>query len=104
VADDTHTNYMPPLLPLEDLTIDGKTAEPLPLIIYDGALRGEYFNGDFLKMQARLVEVNQLGDSFPALLVTLWDNIKKIGEDPARQSVPSSPEAVESDREARAEV
>ena len=103
VADDTHTNYMPPLLPLEDLTIEGKSADPLPLIIYDGALRGEYFNGDILKMKARLVEVSQLGESYPALLVTLWDNIKKIGEDPARQSLPSAPVEAGGGRETRPE-
>ncbi len=91
VADDTHTNYMPPLLPLEDLKIGGKPADPLPLIIYDGALRGEYFNGDVLKMKARLIEVTQRGETFPALLVTLWDNIKKVGEDPRRQSAPAAP-------------
>ncbi len=80
VADDTHTNYMPPLLPLEDVTIDGEDADPLPLIIYDGALRGEFFNGDLLEMKARLVQVNQYDESFRAVLVTLWDNIKKVGE------------------------
>ena len=80
VVDDTHTNYMPPLLPMDDVTIDGEEAAPLPLIIYDGALRGEFFNGDILKMKARLVQVNQYGESYRAVLVTLWDNIKKVGE------------------------
>ncbi|MEA1926861.1 MAG: hypothetical protein U9N73_01540 [Candidatus Auribacterota bacterium] len=80
VVDDTHTNYMPPLLPLDDVKIDGEDATPLPLIIYDGALRGEFFNGDILKMKARLVQVNQYKESYEALLVTLWDNIKKTGE------------------------
>ncbi len=88
VADDTHTNYMPPLLPLEEMKIAGESAEPRPLIIYDGALRGEFFNGDILKMKARLIEVTQLGETFPAVLVTLWDNIRKIGEDPRRQWAP----------------
>ena len=92
VADDTHTNYMPPLLSLEDLKIEGETADKLPLIIYDGALRGEFFNGDILKMKARLIEVSQLGKTFPALLVTLWDNIRKVGEDRLRQSAPVVPE------------
>ncbi|MDP8215629.1 MAG: hypothetical protein RAO92_03780 [Candidatus Euphemobacter frigidus] len=82
VVDDTHTNYMPPFLSLRDVTIDGINAEPLPLIIYDGALRGEFFNGDILKMTARLINVNQYGDTFPAVLVTLWDNIRKVSETP----------------------
>ena len=80
VVDDTHTNYMPPILPLDDVTIDGDESEPLPLIIYDGALRGEFFNGDILKMKGRLVQVNQYEESYRAVLVTLWDNIKKVGE------------------------
>ncbi len=31
-------------------------------------------------MKARLVQVNQYGESYRAVLVTLWDNIKKVGE------------------------
>ncbi len=85
VADDTHTNYMPPLLPLEEVTIEGSPADPLPLIIYDGALRGEFFNGDILEMKGRLVEVTQYRETYPAVLVTLWDNIKKVGEAPAEK-------------------
>lgn len=81
VAEDTHTNYMPPLLELSGVTLDGEKSEDLPLIIYDGALRGEFFNGDVLRMKARLVDVHQFGRTFRAALVTLWDNIKKIGED-----------------------
>lgn len=80
VVDDTHTNYMPPLLSLENVTVNGEKTEPLPLIIYDGALRGEFFNGDILRMKARLVRVNQYNQSYDAVLVTLWDNIKKIDE------------------------
>ena len=80
VADDTHTVYMPPLLRLGDVRISGRKVPSIPLIIYDGALRGEYFQGDILHMNARLVEVTTEKESYRAALVTLWDNIKKVGE------------------------
>jgi predicted nucleotidyltransferase len=80
VADDTHTIYMPPLLLLEDVRMDGQKASSLPLIIYDGALRGEFFRGDILRMNARLVEVTQGADMYQGVLVTLWDDIRKVGE------------------------
>lgn len=80
VADDTHTIYMPPLLKLEDVKLAQENVSSLPLIIYDGALRGEFFQGDIVRMNARLVEVSQNGQAYRAALVTLWDNIRKIGE------------------------
>jgi len=80
VVDDTHTLYMPPLLPLEKVTVSGRDRDSLPLIIYDGALRGEFFRGDILRMNARLVTINRAADTFEAALVTLWDNIRKVGE------------------------
>jgi predicted nucleotidyltransferase len=80
VGDDTHTIYMPSFLTLENVKGKGRSYPFLPLIIYDGALRGEYFRGDILQMNARLVEVSQNGSRFEAALVTLWDNIRKVGE------------------------
>lgn len=80
VGDDTHTIYMPPFLTLEGVKGKGRSYGSLPLIIYDGALRGEYFRGDILKLNARMVEVSQNGSRFEAALVTLWDNIRKVGE------------------------
>lgn len=80
VTDDTHTLYMPPLLRLGDVRISGRSVPALPLIIYDGALRGEFFQGDILRMKARLVEVTTGEKTYRAALVTLWDNIKKVGE------------------------
>jgi len=81
VADDTHTVYMPPLLEMADVRVGPESRERLPLVIYDGALRGEYFNGDILRMNARMVEIKPAaGARYTAALVTLWDNIRKIGE------------------------
>ncbi len=80
VMEDSDTIYMPPRLLLEEVVMEGKPADPLPLIIYDGALRGEFFRGDIVEMNARMVEISQNGDSYPAVLVTLWDHIRKVGE------------------------
>lgn len=80
VVEDADTIYMPPRLSLDEVVIDNSSAAPLSLIIYDGALRGEFFRGDIVKMNARMIEVFQNGDSYPAVLVTLWDHIRKIGE------------------------
>ncbi len=80
VGDDTYTIYMPPFLELEEVKAGDGRRGRLPLIIYDGALRGEFFRGDILRMTARLVEVSRGGEKFEAALVTLWDNIMKVGE------------------------
>ena len=78
VKDDTHGIYMPVLLTLERVTIDGEPHGDLPLIIYDGSLRGEFCLGDRLAMDGvRLVKVRERGKAFPALLVTVSTQIKK---------------------------
>jgi hypothetical protein len=79
VKDDTHSIYMPVLLTLDRVTIDGERHEDITLIIYDGSLRGEYYRGDSLAMSgARLVRVRERGKAFPALLVTVSPQIAKI--------------------------
>jgi len=81
IADDTHTLYMPPFLKLDEVKIAGVASAPLRLIIYDGALRGEFFRGDLVRCRSRLVRVRTAaGEDFPAALVTLWDNIVRVGE------------------------
>ncbi|MDD5556087.1 MAG: hypothetical protein PHN82_02430 [bacterium] len=78
VRDDTHGIYMPVVLGLERVTVDGEPHADLPLIIYDGSLRGEYYRGDQLYMNgARLVEVRERGETFRALLVTVSLQIAK---------------------------
>jgi hypothetical protein len=83
VKDDTHGIYMPVLLALDSVQIEGKPHEDLSLIIYDGSLRGEYYRGDRLSMSgARLVRITEGGRVFLALLVTISRQISK--EVPAR--------------------
>jgi len=79
VKDDTHGIYMPVLLTLDRVTIDGERHEDITLIIYDGSLRGEYYQGDILSMSGvRLIRVRERGKAFPALLVTVSPQIAKV--------------------------
>jgi hypothetical protein len=78
VKDDTHGIYMPVVLGLERVAIDGAPREDIALIVYDGSLRGDYYRGDDLKINgARLVRVRERGAVFEALLVTVSAQIGK---------------------------
>jgi hypothetical protein len=78
VKDDTHGIYMPVVLGLDQVKVDGKPCEDLTLIIYDGSLRGDYYRGDNLTLNgARLVNVKERGTVFKALLVTVSAQISK---------------------------
>ncbi len=77
VDDDTHSIYMPSILKLSHLLLNGKKYRDLNLVIYDGSLRGEYYNGDYLKFVARRVLIEKAGREEEALLVTLSDQIEK---------------------------
>jgi len=77
VDDDTHTIYMPSIVRLTHLLLNGKRSGDLELIIYDGSLRGEFFAGDYLEFLARRVRVQTADREFEALLVNLGENIKK---------------------------
>ncbi|MCX6357913.1 MAG: hypothetical protein NT045_08600 [Candidatus Aureabacteria bacterium] len=86
VKDDTHGIYMPVVLTLERVTIGGEPHADLPLIIYDGSLRGEFAKGDSVILnRARLVRVRERGKTFTALMVTLSPQISK--------DVPARPDA-----------
>jgi hypothetical protein len=77
VDDDTHSIYMPSIVKLSHLLLNGKKYRDLRLVIYDGALRGEYFTGDYLKFVARRVLIEKAAGEEEALLVTLSDQIEK---------------------------
>ncbi len=77
VIDDTHAIYMPSIMRLGHLILNGKRRGEMDLIIYDGSLRGEFFAGDYLEFMARHVLVRPPDREYEALLVNLRDNIKK---------------------------
>lgn len=68
IKDNTHAIYMPLIMDLEEVYIDGEQADDIPLIIYDGSVRGEYFNGERLKIEARLVKLKIYGKETLALI------------------------------------
>lgn len=70
VIDDRHTPYCPSILTLGDVVIDGRERESIDLVIYDGSLRGEFYNGDRLHVTSRLVTIEDGGGTREALLVT----------------------------------
>jgi len=71
VAEDIHTGYLPAMVTLDRVTIDGKPHAPLDMVIYDGSQRGEYFMNDRLKIKARLVKITTRKGTRDALLVTM---------------------------------
>ena len=77
VDDDTHSIYMPSIVKLSHLLLNGKKSPDLNLVIYDGSLRGEYYNGDYLKFIARRILIEREEGEEEALLVTLRDQITK---------------------------
>ena len=80
VSDDTHTIYMPPIVKLTHLMVDGRKNPDLDLIIYDGSLRGEFYQGDYLEFQGDRVLVQTKRKEYEALLVTLRDDIRLVDD------------------------
>lgn len=77
VGDDRHAIYMPAILQLDSVVLDGARHAPLPLIIYDGALRGDFRERDEVRCSAMLVRVRQGREEFEALLVNLYNQISR---------------------------
>lgn len=70
VCDDRHAIYLPMMLGMEGVNIDGLKESGIPLIVYDSAVRGEYRRGEWLEGRAKLVNVRKPNEEFRALLVT----------------------------------
>ncbi len=70
VSDDAHAIFMPPVVRLSDVWIDGKRADDILLVVYDGSLRGEFYLKERLGIRGRLVKVKKEGREFPALCVS----------------------------------
>jgi predicted nucleotidyltransferase len=78
VCDDRHAIYMPSIVQMDNLSVDGDKSPPMPLIIYDGALRGDLREGDALRCMAMLVRVGNGREEFNALLVNLYNQLEKF--------------------------
>ncbi len=77
IKDNTHSIYMPLILDLEEVYIDGEEADDIPLVIYDGSIRGEFYTGERLKIEARLVRLKIYGKETLALIVVDSSQIEK---------------------------
>jgi predicted nucleotidyltransferase len=69
VADNRHSLYVPVVLKLENVYIDGKKADDIGLVIYDGSVRGEFKVGLRLHLRGRLVNIVKEGGKTPLLAV-----------------------------------
>jgi len=77
IEDNTHSIYMPLMLKLKEVYIDGKEADDIYFIIYDGSIRGEFYNGERLKIEARLVRLKIFGKETVALVSVDSGQIEK---------------------------
>ncbi|MCX6354315.1 MAG: nucleotidyltransferase domain-containing protein [Candidatus Aureabacteria bacterium] len=71
VSDATHAIYMPPVARLSDVYIDGKPADDITLVVYDGSVRGEFYLKERLRIKGRLIKVKKGKTEFSA--VTVFD-------------------------------
>jgi len=76
VSDNRHSLYVPVVLTLSNVYIDGKKTGDIDLIIYDGAVRGEFKEGLRLHIRGRLVDLIREGKRTPALAVIDGFNIE----------------------------
>jgi len=61
VADNLHSLYVPLVLGLENVYVDGDRTDPIRLVIYDGAVRGEFRKGLRLHIKGKLVKLIKPG-------------------------------------------
>jgi len=58
VVDDTHNLYLPAIVGLTDLRReDGSTEDEMELIVYNGALRGEIWEGDRIRINPMIINL-----------------------------------------------
>ena len=77
IEDNIHSVYMPLILRLKDVYIDGKETDDIFFVIYDGSIRGEFYNGERLKIEARLCRLNIYGKKTLALVSVDSGQIEK---------------------------
>jgi len=79
ITDIRHTVYMPLVLPLEDVTVDGEPRESFILIISDSYVRGEFEPGQRLSATGELVRIEKGGSSYEALIAAdNWDVVTTV--------------------------
>ncbi len=78
ISDNLHSIYMPLIIRLCDVYIDGRRVDDIDLIICDGSLRGEFYNKERLHIiKGRLVKLTKDGCSKDAIVVVDAGDIEK---------------------------
>jgi len=78
IADNLHSVYMPLVMRLSDVYIDGVRSDDIDLIIYDSSLRGEFYNKERVHISTgRLVTLSGNGVSRDALVVVDAGDVEK---------------------------
>ncbi|HOO77202.1 MAG TPA: hypothetical protein PK636_01950 [bacterium] len=76
VSDNLHSLYVPLVLGLENVYIDGEKTGPIRTVIYDGAVRGEFRKGLRLRIMGKLVNlIKDSGETETVVSVTDGFNI-----------------------------
>lgn len=78
IIDDSHNAYLPIVLELGEVILDGKERENLRFICYDGSVRGEYWEGERIRMNGRLLRITDHRGSYEAVAVDISFNITKM--------------------------
>jgi hypothetical protein len=74
ISDIRHSIYMPLVLTLESVKLDGESHDRYTLILADSYVRGEFEVGQRVSAVGELVQVDKGGASHPAILVANnWD-------------------------------
>ncbi len=79
ISDDTHNAYLPIILQLEDVVLNGQPRSGLKTICYDGSIRGEYWSGDHVSLEGRLLKITDSRGDWEAVAVDISFNISKTG-------------------------
>ncbi len=78
IIENLHSIYMPLVMRLGDVYIDGVRADDIDLIIYDGSLRGEFYNKERAHItKGRLVTLSGNGTRRDALVVVDAGDVEK---------------------------
>jgi len=67
VSDAAHAIYMPPVVTLSDVYIDGRPSDDIMLVVYDGSIRGEFYTGERLRVRGRLIRIKKGKSEFDAV-------------------------------------
>lgn len=78
VADNLHSLYMPLVVKLGDVYIDGARAEDIDLIIYDSSMRGEFYSNERVRVSSgRLVKLTRGDATREAIVVVDAGDVEK---------------------------